>query len=65
MQNIIDDFNIGLVFMGLGITFSTLQDTKKTQNKLSEKIWKNKKLASRVITYFLILIFALFGLAMY
>ncbi|MCU0383459.1 MAG: hypothetical protein MUF68_05265 [Cyclobacteriaceae bacterium] len=65
LNNIIEDFNIGLVFMGLGITFSTLQDTKKTQNKLSEKIWKSKKYSKWLITYFLVLIFILLGLAMF
>jgi len=63
--NLLNDFNLGLVLMGLAITFSTLQDTKKTQNKLSQKIWSNKKYASRVIVYFLILIFTLFALAMF
>jgi magnesium-transporting ATPase (P-type) len=32
-----------LVFMGLGISFSTLQDTTKTQNKLSLKIYQNPR----------------------
>lgn len=32
-----------LIFMGLGISFSTLQDTEKTQNKMSKKIWENPK----------------------
>lgn len=63
--NLLNDFNLGLVLMGLAITFSTLQDTKKTQNKLSQKVWSNKKYASRVIVYFLVLIFVLFALAMF
>ena len=29
------DLNSLLIFMGLGISFSTLQDTTKTQNKFS------------------------------
>lgn len=63
-QNLLDDFNLGLVFMGLAITFSTLQDTKKTQNKMSEKIWKNKKYATWFIVYFLLIIFVLIALAL-
>jgi magnesium-transporting ATPase (P-type) len=43
MEMIWEDINIGLVFMGLGISFSTLQDTTKTQNKLSRKIFENAK----------------------
>lgn len=33
--------NIALIFMGLSISFSSLQDTTKTQNNLSKRIWEN------------------------
>lgn len=33
--------NNTLIFMGLGISFSSLQDTDKTQNKLSKKVWQD------------------------
>ena len=29
--------------MGLGISFATLQDTTKTQNKMSKKIWEHPR----------------------
>jgi len=32
-----------LIFMGLGVSFSSLQDTTKTQNKFSKKIWESPK----------------------
>lgn len=32
-----------LFFLGLAIGISTLQDTSKTQNKVSERVWKNPK----------------------
>ena len=35
--------NNALVFMGLGISFSTLQDTTKTQNNFSRKIWEDPR----------------------
>ena len=35
--------NSVLIFMGLALSFSSLQDTTKTQNKLSENIWKDPK----------------------
>ena len=38
-----ENYNLTLVFMGLGISLSTLQDTTKTQNKLSRKIWESPK----------------------
>lgn len=34
-------FNSALIFMGLAVSFSSLQDTSKTQNKLSKKIWED------------------------
>lgn len=43
------DINKMLVFMGLGISFSTLQDTTKTQNKISLKIYQNPKSARNFI----------------
>ena len=42
-ENMWEDYNYALIFYGLGISFSTLQDTTKTQNKFSRKIWENPK----------------------
>lgn len=59
--------NKGLVFVGLGISFSTLQDTTKTQNKISLKIYQNPRYAKMFIIAMVILILffivsGLFGL---
>lgn len=35
------NLNQALIFAGLGISFSTLQDTRKTQNNFSKKIWES------------------------
>jgi len=35
------NLNSALIFMGLAISFSSLQDTTKTQNKLSKRIWED------------------------
>ena len=35
--------NNALIFSGLAISFSTLQDTTKTQNNFSKKIWENPR----------------------
>ncbi len=35
--------NNALIFVGLAISFSTLQDTTKTQNNFSKKIWENPR----------------------
>lgn len=37
------DLNSVLIFMGLGVSFSSLQDTTKTQNEFSRKIWQDPK----------------------
>ena len=36
-----DDLNYVLILFGISLSFSTLQDTSKTQNKLSKKIWES------------------------
>lgn len=36
-----DLINSMLVYMGIAISFSTLQDTQKTQNALSLRVWQN------------------------
>ncbi len=43
------DINKGLMFLGLGVSFSTLQDTTKTQNSLSKRVFENPKYAQRFI----------------
>ena len=37
------DMNRGLVFLGLGISLSTLQDTTKTQNNFSKRIFQHER----------------------
>jgi uncharacterized membrane protein len=36
-----ENYNFMLIFAGLGVSLSTLQDTTKTQNKISKRIWEN------------------------
>lgn len=70
-ETFFEEYNKVLVFMGLAISFSTLQDTTKTQNKLSLKIYQNPKFARGFLIYLVVLIliflfmgfFGLFGLA--
>jgi len=40
---VIVDVNKILLFLGIAISFSTLQDFTKTQNKLSKKIWESRR----------------------
>lgn len=62
-----DNLNSALIFMGLGISFSSLQDTTKTQNKLSLNIWQNPKKGkiAIILMCMMILLFLLFGLIGY
>ncbi|MBU3013084.1 hypothetical protein KO506_16850 [Polaribacter vadi] len=59
--------NLTLIFMGLGISFSSLQDTSKTQNKFSKKNWENPKKEKIMIAFmsFMILCSLIFGLIGY
>lgn len=59
---VFENLNSLLIFMGLAVSFSSLQDTTKTQNKFSEKIWRSPKkgkimigVISAMIIYFLFL----------
>jgi uncharacterized BrkB/YihY/UPF0761 family membrane protein len=69
-----EDFNIVLkginktfIFMGLGISFSTLQDTTKTQNEFSRKVWEDPKKSRRFLALFSIsiLVILTFGIFAY
>ncbi len=54
--------NNALIFFGLAISFSTLQDTTKTQNNFSKKIWEDPRkgmLALMVISVSTLLFLAL------
>jgi len=55
-----------LVLMGLAVSFSTLQDTKKVSMKFEKGIWENPKKGNLFISLitiftFLILVFGIFG----
>lgn len=58
------DLNKGLIFFGLGISFSTLQDTTKTQNKISKRVFENPRYAKAFLILILaqILFFILLGM---
>jgi small-conductance mechanosensitive channel len=64
---IFQNFNSVLIFMGLGISFSSLQDTTKTQSKFSKKVWQNPRSGKLMITMIsiMILIFLTYGLIGY
>lgn len=66
-ENIWDNYNTALTLGGIAISFSTLQDTTKTQNEISRKVWEDPKKGKKfiLITSISTLIFmstGLFGL---
>ncbi|WP_459212133.1 hypothetical protein [Aquimarina rhabdastrellae] len=56
-----------LIFMGLAISFSTLQDTTKTQNKLSRKIWESPTKGKLFLIFMSIMtaVFIIYGMIGY
>ena len=61
---IFQQLNTCLIFMGLGISFSSLQDTTKTQNKFSKDIWGNPKKGKIAIIIMSLLIFLILNLGL-
>lgn len=62
--------NIGLMFLGIALSLSTLQDPTKTQNKLSHVVWSDAKkgkimLITMALTAALFLILSLMGLFLF
>ena len=67
IKEVMVSVNKSMLFMGLGIGFSTLQDTTRKQNKLSKLILKKPRYSKIYIIYMIVLIvtflsFGLFGL---
>ncbi len=60
----LNDVNSFLVFMGLAISFSSLQDTTKTQNNYSKKIWENPKKGKIAINLMIAMIILFLTLGM-
>jgi hypothetical protein len=58
------DINKGLVFFGLGISISTLQDTRKTQNKMSRRIFENARYTKIFLVVLVLQIFLFTGIGL-
>ena len=58
------ELNNALVFYGISLSLSTLQDTTKTQNNFSKKIWQNPKKGkvALVIIGLMAIIFMIIGI---
>lgn len=65
LNNLWADYNMALIFYGLAISLSTLQDTTKSQNKLSLKIWQSPRYARIFLTYIALLALVMLGLGIF
>jgi len=43
LDGILDDANYALLYMGIGIGLSSLQDPTRTQNEISRKVWQDPR----------------------
>ena len=57
-EEMLNSFKNVLIFTGIGISFSTLQDTSKTQNNFSKKIWISPKRGKWMIFFMSVLTFS-------
>ncbi len=53
------------MFLGLGVGFSTLQDTTKTQNSISKRVFENPKYAQRFIFFVAVLVAFFVGVGLF
>lgn len=63
LDTFFESFNNALMFLGISVTFSTLQDTTKTQNDFSRKVWEDPKSGKRFLFFigFMAFFFLLIG----
>jgi len=57
--------NKTLLFFGLAISFSTLQDTTKTQNKLAKKVWESPQKGKAFIIMLCLMVFFFLSFGIY
>ena len=43
MADAFDDWNYALLYAGVGVGLSSLQDPTRTQNKISQKVWQDPR----------------------
>jgi hypothetical protein len=58
------DYNKALILYGIAISFSTLQDTTKTQNNFSLKVYQNRRYSRWFITTLAIFILLMIGIGL-
>ena len=64
METMISDFNNGLLFLGIALSFTSLADIRK-RTKIGDRIFGKPKNAKRWIAYVFFLVLAIFGLGIF
>lgn len=49
MAGILDAYNSALLYAGVGVGMSSLQDPSRTQNKMSKKVWEDPRKGSLML----------------
>ncbi len=60
-----ENYNLALLFMGIAISLSTLQDTTKMQNEMSRKIWEDPKKGKRMLIALRLLAFGCIAIGIF
>ena len=60
-----ENYNLALLFMGIAISLSTLQDTTKMQNEMSRKIWESPKKGKRMLILLALLAFGCIAIGIF
>lgn len=64
LEELFVNFNYALIFMGVAISFTSLQDTKKTQNKFSRKVWEDPRKGKIALIIMTIMTFLFIAMGM-
>lgn len=60
-DSIFEDFNLTLLYAGVAIGFSSLQDPTTTQNEMSRKVWEDPRKGSWAIGVFAVIVVLALG----
>ena len=60
-----ENYNLALLFIGIAISLSTLQDTTKMQNEMSRKIWEDPKKGKRMLIALALLAFGCIAIGIF
>ena len=63
-DSLIENYNLGLLFIGIALSFTSLSDTRR-KTKISDKVFGKEKRAKRWLIFICCLIVTIFSLAIF